>query len=412
MPDFPPDFLWGASTAAHQVEGANTNSNWWAWEHQPGSPAEESSGDGIDHWNRYEQDFALLASLGQNAHRFSLEWSRIEPASGEFSQAALDHYKRVLASLHRNGLTPFATLYHFTIPQWLAERGGWLAPDALELFGRYVEKVAATLGDLMPYVGTINEPQIVAAIGYLAGSHAPGEQDLDKARQVNQTLAAAHHTAVAAVRSGRGRPLVGTCLQIPYITPLRPQDEADVAATARVKGFMVDTHLDDLRAADDPGDFVGLQYYSRDLVDGSSPALKSSPPEGAELTQLGWEVYPAGFGHVLREVAQVGLPILVTENGLATLDDTQRVRFLASHLRELKAAMDDGVDVRGYFHWSAFDNYEWGSYAPRFGLIGIDRENDFRRIVRPSAVHYADVARTGALASLNEAAAALEQGTR
>ena len=229
MPDFPRDFLWGASTAAHQVEGGNTNSNWWAFEHAAGSPVAEPSGDAIDHWHRYDQDFALLASLGQNAHRFSLEWARIEPADGEFSQAALDHYKRVLESLHRHGLTPFATLYHFSLPQWLAARGGWLAPEALDLFGRYVGRVASELGDLVPYFGTVNEPQIVAAMGYLAGSHAPGERDMEKGRQVNLILAAAHHAAVAAVRSSRAGSMVGTCLQIPYITVRNPDSEADVA---------------------------------------------------------------------------------------------------------------------------------------------------------------------------------------
>ena len=172
---------------------------------------------------------------------------------------------------------------------------------------------------------------------------------------------------------------------------------------------MVDANLNYLRAAPDPGDFVGVQYYSRDLVDEHSLSVdRSGPPEGAELTQMGWEVYPAGFGHVLREVATLGLPVFVTENGIATLDDTQRVRFLASHLRELESARDDGVDVRGYFHWSAFDNYEWGTYEPRFGLIGIDRENDFRRVIRPSAVLYGEVARTGSLAPLKEAAATME----
>jgi beta-glucosidase len=409
LADFPSDFLWGASTAAHQVEGNNTNSNWWAFEHASGTPVKEPSGDGIDHWHRYDSDFALLASLGQNAHRFSLEWARIEPARGEFSRAVLDHYKRVLDSLHRHGLTPFATLYHFTLPQWFAERGGWLAPDALDRFGGYVERVASVLGDLMPYVGTVNEPQIVAAMGYLAGSHAPGQNDLEKARQVNLTLAAAHRTAVAAVRAGRGKPLVGTCLQIPHIEPWRPDNEGDVAAAARMKAFMADTHLDDLRAADDPGDFVGFQYYSRDRVNGAHLGAPVPPVEGAEYTQMGWEVYPAGFGHVLRELGSVGLPVVVTENGIATLDDTQRVRYLAGHLQELKSAMDDGVDVRGYFHWSAFDNYEWGSYEPRFGLIGIDHDNGYRREVRPSAVLYGEAARTGSLAKLVVAAAELTQ---
>jgi beta-glucosidase len=164
-----------------------------------------------------------------------------------------------------------------------------------------------------------------------------------------------------------------------------------------MKTFLAGVHLDDLASADDPGDFVGPQYYSRALADGSSASMIAPPPEGVELTQNGWEVYPSGLGAVLRELGAVNLPIVVTENGIATLDDEQRERFLASHLREVKAAIDDGVDVRGYFYWSAFDNFEWGSYEPRFGLIGIDRDDHLRRIVRRSAQVYGEVARTGSL---------------
>ena len=404
MTDFPPDFLWGSATAAHQVEGGNTNSDWWDWEHGPDSKARESSGDGIDHWNRFDDDFALLASLGQNAHRFSIEWARVEPADGEFSRSALDHYKRVLESLHRHGLTPFVTMNHYTLPRWFAGRGGWLAPNAVELFGRYVERVASEFGDLMPYVGTVNEPQVQALMSYLAGGYPPGEQNVDRAREANRILATAHRTAVAAVRAGRGTPQVGACLNIPWVEPLRDGDEADLATAARMRAFFADTHLDDLRSAADPGDFIGVQYYSRDLADGTSPVMKAPPPADAELTQMGWEVYPSGISKVLKQVAGVGLPVIVTENGIATLDDTQRVRFLASHLQELRSAMQDGVDLRGYFHWSAFDNYEWGTFEPRFGLIGIDRENDLKRVVRPSAVHYGEVARTGSLEPLLQAA--------
>ena len=405
MTDFPADFFWGSATAAHQVEGWNTNNDWWDWEHTPGSAAVESSGDGIDQWHRYDEDFALLASLGQNAHRFSLEWSRIEPAEGEYSRAALDHYKRVLESLHGHGLTPFTTLYHFTLPRWFAQRGGWLAPDALGLFGRYVEKVASTLGDLMPYVCTVNEPQIVSLLAYATGEFPPGEHDFEKAGRANQVLAGAHRAAVAAMRSGQGSPQVGTCLQLPPVEPLRSADQADRAAAARMRSFLVDTHLDDLRAGGDVGDFVGLQYYTRARVDASSPKLLAPAPEGTEVSQIGWEVYPAGFGQMLRYLGQVGLPIVVTENGIATTEDAQRVRYLDTHLRELRAAMDDGVDVRGYFHWSSFDNFEWGKgCAPLFGMIGIDRENDLRRVVRPSAVVYGELARTGSLKAMSEAA--------
>src|SRR5512142_2276769 len=156
--DFPEGFLWSTSTAAHQVEGGNVNNDWWAWEHTPGSTAVEPSGDAIDHYHRFDDDFRLLAELGQNAHRLSIEWSRIEPAPGEWSVAALDHYKRVLDSLAAHGLTAFVTLMHFTVPRWFAERGGWVAADAVELFGRYVERVGRALGDRIPYACTINEP--------------------------------------------------------------------------------------------------------------------------------------------------------------------------------------------------------------------------------------------------------------
>lgn len=407
MSDFPTGFLWGSATAAHQVEGNNINSSWWPFELAEGSPAKERSGDAIDHFNRFDSDFALLAALGQNAHRFSLEWSRIEPAKGHFSQAGLDHYKRVLESLHSHGLTPFTTLMHFSLPQWFAQEGGWLSKDTLDLFGRYVEHVATELGDLMPYVGTINEPSIAASSSYLAGTHPPGVKDIVLAKQVNSVLAEAHRTAVAAVRAGRGKPAVGTCLSVPYIEPLRADDPADVETAAKLKAFLIDTHLDSLRAADDPGDFVGVQYYARDRADATSPTMAAKPPSDAEVSDIGWEVFPEGFGHVLREVASVGKPVIVTENGISTRDDDQRVRYLASHLRELKTAMDGGVDVRGYFHWSAFDNYEWGSYEPRFGLIGVDRADGMRRIVRPSAVHYGEVARTGSLERLEDVAGRL-----
>ena len=405
MPDFPDDFLWGSGTAAHQVEGGNVNSDWWAWEQDPASGTVEPSGDAIDQWNRYADDFALLAALGQNAHRFSLEWSRIEPAPGQYSQAALDHYARVLDTLADLGLTAFATLYHFTLPQWFAQRGGWLAPDALDLFGRYVEKVANTLGNRIPYACTVNEPQIVALTAYLRGEAPPGHQDVGEALQCNQVLAAAHRTATAALRAGQGAPKIGTCLQLPPVEPADPESEADVARAGFLRQFLVDTHLDDLRAGGDVGDFVGLQYYSRLRIDAAKPARFELAEETPETNQLGWETYPEGFGRMLRELAGAGLPVVVTENGIATSDDRKRVRFLAAHLAELKRALEDGVDVRGYLHWSSFDNFEWhNGYAPTFGLIGIDRANSLRRVVRPSAALYGEVARTGSLAPLTAAA--------
>jgi len=401
MTDFPPDFLWGSGTAAHQVEGGNTNNDWWDWEHNPDSPAAAPSGDANDHWNRYEQDFALLAALGQNAHRFSLEWSRIEPAPGEFSRAALDHYARVLDCLAANSLTAFTTLFHFTVPRWFAQRGGWLAPDAVELFGRYVDRVSAALGDRMPYVCTVNEPQIVALMAHGLGSFPPGHRDIAEAATVNGLLMQAHRTATSALRAGRGKPQVGTSLQLPVVEPLDPTNQGDAARAAGLKELLVDSHLADLTAGGDVGDFVGLQYYTRLRIDSTAPSPIAPPPAGAETTQMNWEIYPSGFGESLRAAASTGLPVIVTENGIATTDDAQRIRFLESHVTELRSVMASGVDVRGYLHWTSFDNFEWShGYHPTFGLIGIDRDNGLRRVVRPSAVAYGELARTGSLKAL------------
>jgi beta-glucosidase len=401
--DFPPDFLWGSSTSAHQVEGGNDGNDWAVWERTPGSHATEPSAGGIDHLRRFDDDFALLASLGQNAHRLSLEWSRIEPEAGVFSQDALEHYRTVLRSLHAHGLTPVVTIYHKTLPLWFADAGGWRAPDAVELFGRYADKVSQELGELMPYVCTINEPQMIAMFGYLAGQFPPAVRDLAAAHEVNATLMAAHRRAVQAFRRGPGAPQIGTCLQLIPMEPLRAGDADDEALVLVLSDLVVEAHLRDLCAGGDVGDFVGLQYYTRTFIDAQAPSFVAPAPASSETTQMGWEVYPDGFGQMIRRLAESGLPIIVTENGIATADDQQRIDYLRVHLRQIKAALDEGVDIRGYLHWSAFDNFEWNhGYAPTFGLIAVDRDNDLARTPRRSAYLFGDVARSGQLQPLTE----------
>lgn len=393
MTAFPPGFLWGSGTAAHQVEGGNTGNDWWDWEHDPASPAVESSGDGIDHFHRYDSDFALLASLGQTAHRTSIEWSRVEPAPGEFSEAALDHYARVLESQARHGLTAFLTLFHFTVPRWFAAQGGWLAPDALDLFGRFAAKVADRLGDLAPYVCTVNEPQAIALMGHLRGEFPPGHTDLGEAKAVNARLMEAHRVATAAVRTGSGSPQVGTCLQL---MPCEGLDEPSKPIAGLLNDLMCDSHLADLRAGGDVGDFVGLQFYTRLQLRGGAPVA----PTG-ETSMLGWELVPDVFRQQVHLAASTGLPVVVTENGIATQDDRQRVDHLEGHLGALAQAIAEGADVRGYLHWSSFDNFEWAhGYAPTFGLVGIDREDGLRRVVRPSAEAFGRVATSGDLGAL------------
>jgi len=399
--DFPPDFLWGAATAAHQVEGGNVNNDWWEFEHAPASAAVESSGDAIDHFHRYERDFALLRSLGHNAHRLSLEWSRIEPAPGEFSRSAVAHYRRVLASMAEHGLTGFVTLHHFTLPRWFAARGGWLACDAVETFGRYCRHVATELGDLMPFVCTVNEPQMVALHGYLEGRHPPGITNPVLWKRVGQVLLRAHEAAVRVVHEAAPGAWAGLAVQVPLLAPSR-DDDACRTLHRLLQHEIVDRYLDGLTGPD-RGDFLGVQYYRKQWVDPAVPTWFAPPPAGSRLTQMGWAVHPDGLREVLHHAAETGLPLYVTENGIATEDDAERLDYLETHLSAVAQALAGGVSVRGYLHWSAFDNFEWSEgYRPKFGLIAVD--HDFRRIPKPSAYAFGRVATTGRIAALHEPA--------
>ncbi|MEV0900792.1 glycoside hydrolase family 1 protein [Actinoplanes sp. NPDC049802] len=387
--DFPGDFLWGSATSAHQVEGGNTNNDWWDFEHDPASLARASSGDGIDHFHRYADDFALLASLGHNTHRLSIEWSRIEPAPGEFSRAAVEHYRRVLTALGDTGMTAFVTLHHFTLPRWFAARGGWLAPDAVGTFARYCRHVVAALGPLMPYVCTVNEPQMIALHGYLEGYHPPGVINPMKWRRAGDVLLDAHRAAVEEVHAhSDGR--AGLAVQLPLLVPVGPETPAYL----EIRRQIVDRYLED-----PGGDWLGVQYYRRQWVDPASPALFAPPPPGTPLTQMGWAVHPDGLRQMLHRAARTGLPLYVTENGIATEDDTERVTYLHTHLTALARARAEGADVRGYLHWSAFDNFEWSEgYRPKFGLIAVG--DDFTRTPKPSAHAFARIATSGRLAEL------------
>jgi beta-glucosidase len=397
--DFPAHFLFGSSTAAHQVEGGNLASDWWAWEHAPHTTAVEPSGDAIDQYHRYAEDFALLASLGQGAHRLSLEWSRIEPEPGEFSGAALEHYRRILGTLAEEGLTAFATLHHFTLPRWLSERGGWLAPGAVDAFERYCERVAGALGDLMPYACTINEPQIVALFGYLQGIHPPGVRNPAQWRRVTRVLIDAHEAALRALRAGAGAPQAGLCLQLPALEPARPADPACVVRCRELGAEMADVYLEGLA-----GDFVGVQYYTRMRVDPAATSGFAPAPRDAPVTQMGWELHPEGLHGAIVLAASSGLPVVVTENGIATADDAERLTYLRTHLEQVARALREGIDVRGYLYWSSFDNFEWAEgYRPTFGLVGIDREDGLRRVVRPSALAFGELARTRMLSALSRA---------
>lgn len=386
---FPDGFFWGSAVAAHQVEGNNWASDWWAWEHAPGTPCVEPSGDACDFYHRYREDIALLAALGHQVFRFSVEWARVEPEEGEFSRAALAHYRRVLGACHDVGIVPMVTLHHFTSPRWFTERGGWERAENVPFFGRYAQRVVRALGDLMPYVCTVNEPNIVATLGYLAGLFPPGRRDREARHRANANFIAAHHLAVEAVKSGPGNVQVGLTLAMTDYQAVPGGEER----LRDIRAVMHDVFLDAVAA--DGSDFIGVQTYTRQRI-GPDGAL--GPEPGVETTQMGYEFWPEALEACVREAAaRTRKPVIVTENGIGTADDSRRIAYIETALRGLHRAIQDGVDVRGYIHWSAMDNFEWTrGYGPTFGLIAVDRETLARR-PKPSAYWYAGVIRRNGL---------------
>jgi len=386
---FPDGFLWGTATAAHQVEGGNWNNDWWMWEHDPRSPCQEPSGDACDHWHRYPEDIRLLADLGFGAYRFSLEWSRIEPEEGEFSQAALDHYRRMCAACGERGVEPIVTFHHFTTPRWVAARGGWVEPETADRFARFVGRASAHLGDLIGRACTLNEPSIVATMGYLYGLFPPGVRDPDLRRRANDVLIDAHRKAVAAIRGGPGKAPVGLTLAM-FDQQTVPGGEAE---RDRYRRDMEDVFLEATRG----DDFVGVQCYSRNRF---GPRGMLPPEDGVRLTQMGYEFWPEALEATIRRAWEVtrGLPILVTENGIGTADDSERIEFVARALGGVLTCLADSIDVRGYVYWSLLDNFEWFlGYRPTFGLVAVDRATQIRH-VKPSARWLGAIARGNALA--------------
>ncbi len=384
---FPDGFLWGTATAAHQTEGGNWNNDWWAWEHAPGTPCREPSGDACDHFHRYPDDLDLLASFGFDTYRFSLEWSRIEPEDGEFSAAALDHYRRMCDASLARGLAPIVTFHHFTTPRWVAARGGWTNAETAELFGRFCERAARRLGDVAARVCTINEPNIVADIGHRWGVFPPGLRDPAMRLRANAVLLAAHRRAVDAIRSACGATPIGLTLAMQDYQAV----DGGEAVRDQERRDMEDGFLEGVRG----DDYVGVQTYTRVRVGPDGPR---QPAAGARVTQMGWEYWPEALEACIRRAhALAGIPVLVTENGIAIDDDRERIEYVERALRGVQACLADGLPVQGYVYWSLLDNFEWAfGYAPRFGLVAVDRDTQ-RRTPRPSARWLGAVARANRL---------------
>ncbi|MDQ4214915.1 family 1 glycosylhydrolase [Microbacterium sp. ASV81] len=391
MSRVPDGFLWGASTSAHQVEGNNVSSDFWRME--GGGPIlAEYSGDADDSYHRYPEDMRLLADAGLNAYRFSIEWARIEPEKGRWSNAQLAHYRRMIDTARSLGLEPVVTLHHFTSPYWFAEAGGWKGDEALERWALYIEKVSAILGDV-GWVCTINEPNMVGLTHMFLGAEADAltggitfAQDgpLMPDTAIGERLVEAHRLATRILRK-RTSAKVGWTIAQQAFTPT----EGNEAMFEKVNWAWEDLFLEASR--DD--DFVGVQSYTTQPVGADGPVPHPPHPDN---TITGWAYRPDALGIALRHAHDVtGKPLLVTENGIAIADDTRRIEYTREALRHLAAAVEDGIDVRGYLHWSALDNYEWGHWAPTFGLIAVDRET-FERRPKPSLAWLGEVARTNA----------------
>ncbi|MFI1029981.1 glycoside hydrolase family 1 protein [Streptomyces sp. NPDC020951] len=408
MTELIPGFLWGASTAPHQIEGNNVNSDWWAYE--PHMPGMARSGDAIDSYHRYAEDMRLLADAGLNSYRFGIEWARIEPAEGHVSLAELAHYRRMIDTAVDLGLTPVVTLHHFTNPRWFTEDGGWLEDRAIDRFRSYLETATRIL-DGVEWVCTINEPNMLALMAMMGqAQQAPSEDEADKwmsptvegaARpvlpspdpKIGRRLAEAHQAAREILKA-RTDAKSGWTVACQALTPTPGNEEK----LREVRYVREDLYLEAARG----DDFIGVQSYSSQAVDENGIVPH---PLGPDSTLTGNAYRPDAIGIAVRHAWETTghVPVLVTENGIATADDTQRIAYTGEALRHLFAAVDDGIDVRGYLHWSALDNYEWGHWEPTFGLIAVDRET-FERHPKPSLGWLGDVARSGGKALKGQSA--------
>lgn len=435
-------FLWGAATSSHQVEGGNEFNDWWKWEAQGNIETGERSGRAADHWNRYEEDLRLAAEMGLNSYRFSIEWSRLEPERGKWDLNAVGRYAEIIATCERLGLVPMVTLLHFTLPQWLTEMGGFAHPESPALFRGYVKQVLRVLGPRVPLWCTLNEPMTWVIGQYLGGFMPPAEFHPTKVALCNRNLLHAHVLAHDLLHRESGRregpwkemPIgVGIAHNMVDFLPAHSWNPMERYLTRIFRRFYNRSWLDAIAGRSQhfgvrgfipyaaplhearsrrTADFIGINYYTKCYIHWG--ALRTQQKEGVYYgksglltmgvtfskpgdvtSELGWAVHPHGLGRMIRFVKRYKLPIYITENGIADAKDSLRADYLKAHLKEVVKENKNGADVRGYYHWSLIDNFEWiKGFWPRFGLIEIDYETMERR-VRKSARVYGEMIKAG-----------------
>jgi beta-glucosidase len=416
---FPANFKWCVATAAHQIEGDNTNSDWWAFEKNPGAiKNNEKSGKASDHWNRIEEDTQLMKDLNVKSYRFSIEWAKIEPQEGQWNQAAIDHYKNEIKTLRAQGIEPMITLHHFTFPNWVVAKGSWEWTEFPTAFKKYTEKVVTEIAtDVQDWV-TFNEPMVVIFGGYMAGVMPPKRNDSKAAGRALTAMLQAHVQSYNLIhaQNKKTKVRVGFAHHLRVFEPMQRFNPIDwllakqldkawnwAFATAPETGRLqlyvpflisVDQEIEGLKGTQD---FFGVNYYTRDHIHFSLTKfeLERSVPAGALVNDLKWEIYSEGFYLILKEISKrfPSKDILVTENGIADHRDAFRKDFLASHFRAMHRAIAEGARVQAYCHWSLLDNFEWNEgFAPRFGLYEVNY-TDQKRTPRGSALYFSEVAK-------------------
>lgn len=411
---FPHGFLWGATTSAHQVEG-DMHNNWTEWERhnadqlaheshlkfgnlaswrriqsQAENPTNYISSTACDHYRRFREDFDIARELGHNAHRLSIEWSRIEPKEGHFSHAAIDHYRSVLIALRERGIVPFVTLWHFTHPVWLEAKGGVESREFVRHFVHYTHFVVENLSDLAHFWITLNEPTSVIGAAYINGMWPPCKRSYLSAWRVAHILARAHNHAYDTIHQVQPTAQVGFANILQSFVPYSKISLID-RLSVRIAKFFTNEYM--LRLTRNHHDFLAVQYYFHTRLRFIRRTHNVDHPE----SDLGWEIYPEGIYHILKWLSTFRLPIYITENGLADALDTRRSSFIHNHLVWIHRAITEGIDVRGYFYWSLIDNFEWDKgFWPRFGLIHVDYATQ-QRTIRPSAREYATICKANAV---------------
>jgi beta-glucosidase len=417
---FPKGFLWGTATASHQVEGNNTNNNWHAWE-EAGHTVQKS-GLAADWWGgRWREDFDRAAETGQNAHRFSLEWSRIQPTPDTWDEDAIEKYRAMLRGLRERNMTALVSLHHFTDPLWVAERGGWETQEIVPLFEKYVRKVVDALKEYVTLWCTINEPNVYALSGYVAGAFPPGKKDLKLAMRVQANMIRAHAAAYRAIHELQPEARVGYALHYRPMVPRLSWSPLDrLMRNIRYNGLnmgfpsaistgVMKSPIGSQRIPEAKGtqDYLGLNYYSVDTVwfDLTKPGelfSNSGYPKDADMSDTNFIAnIPEGIFNSIKWITRThpDIPIIITENGVEDFDDHMRPRYIAQHIHQIWRAVNFNWRVKGYFHWSLVDNFEWErGWTQRFGLWGLDLDTQ-KRIRRPSVDLYAEICKENGLSS-------------